>query len=143
MTATAVRPTATPELALRSLLPYLVGLVLACLGMQLVIAATGDGITILAGVLTLMIGLGALAYVLVLGRGLGRLRFGLLTAHALLYVSVTGSFALHALLRSLFEGAVGPGWSGVLVAMPAVWSLGLLVHGAGAVLGRGFEAERA
>lgn len=35
-----------------------------------------------------------------------------------------------------------PGWFGAVVGMPAFWSLGLLGHALGAIMGRGFEAPR-
>lgn len=127
---------------LRSLLPYLIGLVVSCAAIQLVLAATGGGIGILSGVLTAVIAIGAVAYLAVFGRSLGQLRFGLLVAHALLYVSVNGSFAMHAYLRGVFGADLDPSWVGPALAMPAFWALGLLLHAFGALLGRGFEAER-
>lgn len=133
----------TPQLALRSLLPYLGGLVLACLSLQILIAATGGGIGILAGIGTAVIALAALVYVLSFVRPLGQLRFGLVLAHALLYVCVTGSFAAHALISGTLGSGIDPSWGGVLVAMPGCWSIGLIIHAVGALMGRGFESARA
>lgn len=141
------RPASRPapgsaDAALHSLLPYLGGLALACLALQGVIAATGGRIALLAGGCTAVVALGAVAYLAVFGRGLGRLRFGLLLAHALLYVCVNGSFALHALLRGALGEGLDPSWAGATLAMPGIWAIGFLVHAAGALAGRGFEAGR-
>lgn len=131
------------ETARRSLLPYTGALIVGALITQIAIAAIGGTVGVLAQVLTAVLALGAAAYILVFGARLGRVRFGRFVAHAILYVVVTGSFALGAMLQVSFGGSLDGSWAGVTVFMPAFWSLGLLCHGLGALLSRGFEAERA
>ncbi|GAA1732227.1 hypothetical protein [Brachybacterium phenoliresistens] len=136
-------PAGSTDAALHSLLPYLGALVLACLALQVTIALTGGRIALLAALLTAVIAAGAAIYLGTRGRALGRLRFGLLIAHALLYVSVNGSFALHAFVRSALGEGLDPSWGGPMLAMPGIWALGFLTHAAGSLAGRGFEAGRA
>ena len=82
---------------------------------------------------------------------LKRVRFGVVIAHAIAFVTVTTSFNLHAILRVMFLGFEVDGagdaartllessWFGATLVMSALWGLGLLVHLLGSVLGRGWE----
>jgi glucan phosphoethanolaminetransferase (alkaline phosphatase superfamily) len=143
--------TSSPANARTLLLPYLLGLIVAMAVVQIVIAATGGEITILAGILTAVVALGIAVWLWRNLRVLKRVRFGVVIAHVIAFVTVTASFNLHAILRLMAAGgtdtpasqilhdAFGGGWFGVTIVMSAVWGLGLLVHLVGAVLGRGWE----
>lgn len=132
---------------------YALGVVGASAVMQLVLAAAGSQIGWLATGLTAVIAVGYAAFLVHERGALGRVRYGLLAAHAITFASVVGGFMLHFfVLAVLGDPAVDtgtngdfvfdPGWFGVVVGMPTFWSLGLLLHTLGAILGRGFEASR-
>lgn len=136
----------------RTLLPYAITLVLASIALQIVIVATGNRITVLSEVLLVIIALGYATYLLTIGRRLSRVRYGLLTAHAISYAAINVGFLLHAYLLIALRApaiagdgslAIDPMWFGATFAMAGFWGMGLLIHGIGAVLSRGFEQARA
>lgn len=144
--------TSSPANARALLLPYALGLVVAMAIVQIVIAATGGEITILAGILTAVVALGIVVWLWRNLRVLKRVRFGVIVAHVIAFVTVTVSFNLHAILRLMTAGnttdttamenlfdALGGSWIGVTIVMSGLWGLGLLIHLVGAVLGRGWE----
>lgn len=132
---------------------YALSIIGASIVVQLALVVTGSRIGWLAAGLTAVIAVGYAAF-LIRDRGaLGRVRYGLLAAHVITFASVVGGFLLHFFVLAVLgnpavradttEGFVlDPGWFGVVVGMPTFWSLGLLVHALGAILGRGFEASR-
>lgn len=130
------------------LLPYLVVLVLAMAAIQAVIAFTGGDITPLAGILTALVAAGIAVWSWRNYRTLSKIRFGAAVAHSLAFVTVTASFNLHAVIRTLSLGAtdgaaaqelLSTPWFGATLVMSAAWGAGLLIHLAGVVLGRGWE----
>lgn len=133
------------------LLPYALGLVIAMAIVQIVIAATGGEITILAGILTAVVAVGIVVWLWRNLRPLRRVRFGVAIAHAIAFVAVTTSYNLHAIIRLMAESgvdrtasdvlhsALGGSWFGVTLVMSSLWGLGLLIHLIGSVLGRGWE----
>lgn len=143
---------ATPEVNTRTLLlPYTLGLIGAMTVVQIVIAATGGGIGLVAEILTAIVALGIVAWLWLNRSALHQVRFGTAIAHALAYAAVCTSFNLHLLLRTL-RLAAGPdgftaaatdffatGWFGATLVMTSVWGLGLLLHLVGSVLGRGWD----
>ena len=148
----APRPhVAAPVNARTLLLPYVVGLVASMTLVQVVIALTGGAITVLAGVLTAAVGVGAVIWLWRHHRQLTHVRFGLAVTHAITFAAVTTSFTLHAVVRVSMLGSAADGfetaahdllstpWFGATLVMSAAWGLGLLVHLTGSVLGRGWE----
>lgn len=143
--------TSSPANARTLLLPYTLGLIIAMAIVQIVIAATGGEVTVLAGILTAVVALGIAAWLWRNLRVLRRVRFGVVIAHAIGFVTVTTSFNLHAIVRlmaanaldtsaaDIIHAALGGSWFGVTIVMSACWGLGLLIHLVGAVLGRGWE----
>ena len=143
--------TSSPANARALLLPYALGLVVAMAIVQIVIAATGGEITILAGILTAVVALGIVVWLWRNLRVLMRVRFGVVVTHVIAFVTVTTSFNLHAVLRVMFLGFEVDGagdatrtllessWFGATIVMSGLWGLGLLIHLVGAVLGRGWE----
>lgn len=133
---------------------YALAVTAASLLVQLVLAATGSRIGVLAAGLTTAIALGYAAFLLRDRGTLGRVRFGLLAAHVVTFAAVNAGYLIHffllaatgspAIETSTADGefVMDPAWFGVVVGMPAFWSLGLLLHSLGAILGRGFEAPR-
>lgn len=131
------------------LLPYALTLVVAMAIIQIVIALTGGRITLLAGLLTGVVALGIAAWLWRTHRALTRVRFGVVIAHVLAFLTVTTSFNAHAVLRAFGSGSEGldvvaqdllaTPWFGATLVMSAVWGLGLLVHVVGVVIGRGWE----
>lgn len=149
---TTAPQTSSPANARELLLPYTLGLVVAMAIVQIVIAATGGEITILAGILTAVVALGIVVWLWRNLRVLKRVRFGVVVTHVIAFVTVTVSFNLHAVLRLMAAGsttdttamedlfdALGGSWIGVTIVMSGLWGLGLLIHLVGAVLGRGWE----
>ena len=148
---TTAPQTSSPANARALLLPYTLGLVVAMAIVQIVIAATGGDVTLLAGILTAVVALGIAVWLWRNLTALKRVRFGLVIAHAIAFVTVTTSFNLHAILRVMFLGFEVDGagdaartllessWFGATLVMSALWGLGLLVHLLGSVLGRGWE----
>ena len=129
---------------------YGLAVVAASLLSQVVIAATGSEVTLLAAALTATIALGYALFLLRFGADLGKVRFGQVAAHAITYAAVCGGYLLHLFVLAVTGSPViadpgfvmDPGWFGAAVSMPALWSMGLVAHLLGAVLGRGFEARR-
>lgn len=141
-----------PAPAHRSLLPYTLTLVAASAILQVVIAATGNRISLLSMILLALIALGYATYLLTVGRRLSRVRYGLFAAHGISYAAINVGFLLHAYLLIALHSPVISGdgglaidetWFGATFGMAGFWGLGLLLHGIGAVLSRGFEQERA
>lgn len=143
---------ASPATNARSLLlPYALALIIAMAIVQAVIALTGGEVTILASALTGLVALGIVVWLLRHYRQLAHVRFGGAIAHAIAFASVTTSFNVHALLRTMALGSQGGGfdaaahnllatpWFGATLGMSAAWGLGLLIHLTGSVLGRGWE----
>lgn len=133
------------------LLPYTLTLVTAMAIVQIVTAATGGEITLFIGVLTALVATGIAVWLLRNYRRLTHVRFGLAMAHSIAFLTVTTSFNVHAVLRTVSLGSGEGGveaaaqnllatpWFGATLVMSAAWGLGLLVHLIGAVLGRGWE----
>lgn len=133
-----------------SLLPYALALLGANLVLHLVIVLGGNQITVLTTLPLVAIAIGAVIYLATRGRGLGRVRYGRFVAHALLYATVNVGYLLHAWvlvalgapLFSADPSAPADAWPGATLTMASFWGLGLILHGLGAVLDRGFEAPR-
>lgn len=133
------------------LLPYTLVLVAAMAIIQAVIAITGGHIALLAGLLTATVALGIAIWLWRTYRSLTRVRFGIVIAHAIAFVTVTTSFNVHAVLRAVILGSGPDGfeavshdllatsWFGATLIMSASWGLGLLIHLVGVILGRGWE----
>lgn len=141
----------TPVNARSILLPYALSLVGAMLLIQIVIAATGSAVTVLAGALTALVAIGIAVWLRRNRHRLAHVRFGTVIAHTIAYVIITTSFNLHAVVLIMTMGLQGASldafaylafstsWFGATVVMSALWGLGLLTHLIGAVLGRGWE----
>ncbi|MFP3395910.1 hypothetical protein ACSBQT_02460 [Brevibacterium sp. H602] len=148
---TTTPQTSSPTNARTLLLPYTLGLIIAMAIVQIVVATTGGEVTILAGGLTALVAIGIAVWLWRNLTALKRVRFGVVIAHAIAFVTVTTSFNLHAILRVMFLGFEVDGagdaartllessWFGATLVMSALWGLGLLVHLLGSVLGRGWE----
>ncbi len=148
---TTTPQTSSPTNARTLLLPYTLGLIIAMAIVQIVVAATGGEVTILAGGLTALVAIGIAVWLWRNLTALKRVRFGVVIAHAIAFVTVTTSFNLHAILRVMFLGFEVDGagdaartllessWFGATLVLSALWGLGLLVHLLGSVLGRGWE----
>ncbi len=133
------------------LLPYTLGLVVAMAVVQVVIAATGGEVTILAGGLTALVAIGIAVWLWRTLRVLMRVRFGVAIAHVIAFVTVTASFNLHAIVRVMAIGFEVDGagdtvrnllessWFGATIVMSGLWGLGLLIHLIGSVIGHGWE----
>lgn len=145
-------PQKTPSVNSRSLLlPYALGLIIAMTIVHVVIAVTGGRVTVLAGALTAVVALGIVVWLRRNRKQLRRVRFGVVIAHTLAYVTVTTSFTLHLVIRVIALGSggdasgaigatlLGGSWFGATLVMSALWGLGLLIHLIGTVLGRGWE----
>ncbi|MEY8570615.1 hypothetical protein [Brevibacterium linens] len=148
---TTAPQTSSPANARALLLPYTLGLVVAMVVVQIVIAATGGEITILAGGLTALVAIGIAVWLWRTLRVLMRVRFGVAIAHVIAFVIVTASFNLHAIVRVMAIGFEVDGagdtvrnllessWFGATIVMSGLWGLGLLIHLIGTVIGHGWE----
>ena len=148
---TTAPQTSSPANARALLLPYTLGLVVAMVVVQIVIAATGGEITILAGGLTALVAIGIAVWLWCTLRVLMRVRFGVAIAHVIAFVIVTASFNLHAIVRVMAIGFEVDGagdtvrnllessWFGATIVMSGLWGLGLLIHLIGTVIGHGWE----
>lgn len=133
------------------LLPYILGLIGAMFAIQIVIALTGGEVTILAGGLTAIVAIGIAVWLALKQRALRHVRFGVVIAHVIAFITITTSYNLHAIIRVMFtplevDSAGDPirallqsSWFGATLVMSALWGLGLLIHLLGSVLGRGWE----
>ncbi|WP_129661280.1 2TM domain-containing protein [Rothia uropygialis] len=97
------------------------------------------------------IAVGYTTYLLTVGRKLNRIRYGSFVAHALTYGIFNVGYLLHAyFLVALNSPAIltggefplDPHWLGATLGMASFWGIGLIAHGIGAVVSRGFEASR-
>ncbi|WP_122817789.1 hypothetical protein [Nocardioides pantholopis] len=150
-TLSEVPPASTAVNARSLLLPYALTLIAAMAVVQAVIALTGGEVTVLAGALTALVGLGIAIWLWRSYRSLTHVRFGVAVAHAIAFATVTTSFNAHAVLRAMALGSgeggleaaaqelLATSWFGATLVMSATWGLGLLVHLTGSVLGRGWE----
>lgn len=134
-----------------SLFPYALALLAATALVHLIIALTGNRITVLTTLPLILVALGYAAYLVIYGRSLGRVRYGRLVAHALTYAIVNTGYLLHAyvLIASASPAIQGDGhlvldagWFGATFGMAGFWGLGLIAHGLAALHERGFEAPR-
>ena len=151
-TTSSTVPTSGLTRAHASLLPYLLWLLVSGAVLHTAITLTGNRIGWTAAIGTGIIGLAYAAYAIRMGHGLSRVRYGRLVAHALTYVAVVGGYLLHAyVLLALGSPAIvgdggralDAGWMGAALAMGGLWAPGLLIHGFGAIMDRGFEGTRA
>ncbi|MCS6711585.1 hypothetical protein JSY14_05925 [Brachybacterium sp. EF45031] len=125
-----------------ALLPYAAALVTGAVVVQIAVAISG-GPTLVPMLLLAVVALGAAVFVALPGRNLGRVRYGVVMAHVLLYLTVNLGFGVHALGRALTDRPLDlAAWGGVLLSMPTIWGCGLLLHTIGALLSRGYEAAR-
>lgn len=149
-----VAPSASAPSAARahaSLLPFALTLLGANIVLHLLIVLAGNRITLLTTLPLLAIAVGFAVYLLTRGRSLGRVRYGRFVAHALGYAIINVGYLLHAyVLVATGSPAIAgtgtpldPAWLGATFAMAGIWGLGLILHGIGAVLDRGFETARA
>lgn len=141
----------SPTVNARSLLlPYLLALAAAMVLIQGTIALGGGEVGVPAGLLTAAVAAGTIAWMGLNRRKLSRVRFGFAVAHAIAFLTVTTSFNAHAVLRTISWGSAGgegtaaqellaTPWFGATLLMSAAWGIGLLLHIAGSVLGRGWE----
>lgn len=135
-----------------SLLPLALALIAANAAVHVILVLAGNRITVLTTLPLLAVAFGMAIYLLTSGRALGRVRYGRFVAHALCYATVNVGYLLHAyLLIGLGSPAIAgdgsgtaidPTWLGASLGMAGLWGLGLILHGVGAVLDRGFEAPR-
>lgn len=135
-----------------SLLPYVLALIGATAVLHLLITLSDNRITVLTTLPLVVIALGYAIYLVTLGRPLGQVRYGHLVAHALTYAVVNVGYLLHAFVLIASDSpavrgdghfALEAGWFGATFGMAAFWGIGLILHGLGALLDRGFEAPRA
>ncbi len=125
----------------RILLPYLGIMVVMCLVLQIVIALRGNGIDLVAGLLTAIVALYYAYSQIVNRKKLNNIRFGRLVHHVIAFVVVNLSFHVHAgyLLISGQQELLDEQWYGVLFAMFIFWGLGFLIHMTASVAMRGYE----
>lgn len=159
MTTSATTPSTPPPRATSpavrahaSLLPYVLVLLGSTAVLHLIIVLAGNRITVLTTLPLVVIALGYAIYLVTAGRSLGQVRYGRLVAHALSYAVINVGYLLHAFLLISFGSpairgddylALDAGWFGATFGMATFWGIGLILHGLGALLDRGFEAPRA
>lgn len=128
----------TPATSKSLILPYLLVLLAAVAALQIFIAV--QDITPVAAIGLFVIAAAIFIWHWGNRKALNKVRFGNAVTHAMAYVVVNASFALHAMLGGAFTvGAPEPGWVASAIAMPAFWGIGLVVHLFGATLGGGWE----
>lgn len=133
------------------LLPYALTLIAAMTIIQIIVAVTGGDISLLAMMLTGVVAIGIVVWLLRTHRRLSHVRFGVVIAHAIAFVTITASFNIHATIRTISLGSGADGfqaaalnllatpWFGATLVMSSAWGIGLLTHLLGTVLGRGWE----
>lgn len=129
----------------RTLLPFVLTVIALAIAVQVVVALDGGRIGLPAAVATVVLALYYAWFLIARRHELRRLRFGPYLAHAATFAVVITSFHLHLFVRaSTGEWArtgfpLDEGWFGAVVAMTALWGLGLLLHTVSAISQRGFE----
>jgi hypothetical protein len=129
----------------KTVLPYLGVLSGLCLLAQLITAARGSRIDLLAALVVVPVGLYYAYFQYTARVELSKVRFGRLVAHAAGFLIVNLSYHIHAALLLVFGKGdlLDEDWAGVLVAMFVFWGFGLLVHLIASVAMRGYEDLRA
>lgn len=152
LTAERRHPRTPAASAHRTLLPYALTIIAASAAVQVLIALTGNRITVFSTVVLAVVALGYAVYLMTIGRRLSRVRYGLLAAHAISYAAINTGYLLHAYVLIALRSpaiagdgplAIDPLWLGATYGMAGFWGIGLLIHGLGAILSRGFEQGRA
>jgi hypothetical protein len=112
-----------------------------CLLMQVLIAARGSEIDLVAGLLLLTVAVYYFYFQYSARSALRRIRFGQFVAHAAGFVIVNISFHIHAgfLLLLGKRELVDENWAGLLIGMFVFWGIGLLVHLMASVAMKGYE----
>jgi hypothetical protein len=140
--------TEDPLDASKVLLPYLLGLIALCIGLQVAVVLAGNEIGVIAWVLVILVAIYYGTFLLIRRSILRRVRFGPLVAHAVTYVVVCGSFQLHAAVLTIAGSSaiqgddyfpIDPGWFGPTLAMAGVWAIGFTIHAVASVAQRGYE----
>lgn len=135
--------------ARRLLLPYLGGLVVMCVLLQIVIAATGNEIDLTAGLLTGLVAVYYAAFLVMRRQALKHIRFAPLVAHAVTFVVLNGSFQLHAAILAFVNSnelrgdehlPIDAGWFGPTLAMAGFWAIGFTIHAVASISQRGYES---
>ena len=125
----------------KTALPYLGVLSGMCLVVQLITAARGSRIDLVAALLLVPVGL-YYAYFQYASRvELSKVRFGRLVVHAIGFLVVNLSYHVHATLLLVFgkRELLDENWAGVVLGMFVFWGLGFLVHLIASVAMRGYE----
>jgi len=125
----------------RVLLPYLGILGGLCLLVQVLTAARGSRIDVVAGLLLLPVAVYYSYFQYSARIVLRQVRFGQLVAHAGGFVIVNLGYHLHAGLLLLLgkRELLDENWAGVLIGMFVFWGIGLLVHLVASVAMKGYE----
>lgn len=123
------------------LLPYVGVMAGMCVILQVIIAARGHKVDLIAGLLTAVVAIYyAYSQIINIAR-LNKIRFGRLVHHIIAFVIVNISFHIHAgyLLVSGQRELLQEDWYGVLLAMFIFWGIGFLVHMTASVALKGYE----
>lgn len=130
---------------------YLLGLLSVMVITHAAIAIAGGAIGPAALIMLAAVAVGLAVWWSFNGRRLGRVRFGPVVAHTIAFVTIAGSFMLHASIRVFVLAQAPQGydaaadmilrtpWFGLTFGMTSLWAVGLAMHLAGAVLTRGWE----
>ncbi len=122
------------------LLPYTLGLIGLCLVVHIIIAARGDVIDLVDGIIFLPVAMYYAAFLYFKGPELRQIRFGDFVGHAVTFGVVNGSWALHAMatLSTGSSSTLDSSWFGPTLAMTGFWSIGLTIHALAAIAQRGY-----
>jgi len=123
------------------LMPYLGILGGMCLVVQVLTAARGSKMDLVAGALLLPVAVYYAYFQYSARTELSKVRFGQLIAHAAGFIIVNLSYHIHAGLLLLLgkRALLDEYWAGMLIGMFVFWGLGLLIHLAASVAMRGYE----
>lgn len=126
----------------RILLPHLGILAGLCLLVQVLTAARGSKIDLIAGLLLVAVAAYYFYFQYSARTALRQVRFGQLVAHAAGLVIVNLSYHLHAGLLLVLDkrDLLDENWAGLLLGMFAFWGIGFLVHLVASVAMRGYES---
>lgn len=138
-----IRNRKSPDAALAVMMPYCLTTTALVVATHILAAFYPKATILIVALGTLAVALLMLTYTATFSKGLDRLRFGGVMLNAFTYALLTCSNLVHFIVDATSgtweQEVLVATWGGPVIAMPALWGLGLLIHMFAVIGSRGFE----